>query len=121
MKKKKTSVMDLKLAYLLDLIKNNPLLPILPMVNQEVVGDDCWGYWMGSWGSARIDKYLVHNGRLFFKDDDDPFDVLERVGYPRCVDDMTDREIDAAYDALPWRKAIIIYIDTPESPKEVQE
>lgn len=114
MKKKTTSVTNPKLVQLLDLMKQNPHLPVVPMVYSDVVPDDCWAYWMGSWCRTDIDQYLVHNGRIFFKDNDDAFDVLERIGYPRCVDDMTDEEINAAYDALPWKKAIFVYIDTPE-------
>lgn len=111
MTKNKTVPTNLKLAQLLDLMKENPHLPV---VNYEVVSDDCWAYWMGSWGHAGLDQYIVHNGRMYFKDEDDPFDVLERIGYPRRVDEMTDEEINAAYDALPWKKAIIVYIETPE-------
>ena len=110
--KAKSNIMDIKVAHLLNLIKQNPLLPILPMVNQEVVSDDCWCYWLGKWGDANIDRYFVHNRRIFLKDNEDPFDVLERIGYPQNVDDMTDEEINAAYDALPWKKAIFVYIDT---------
>lgn len=114
MPKKKTALTNPPLTHLLDLMKENPHLPVVPMVNQEVVSDDTWAYWMGSWGHAQLDQYMVHNGRMYFKDDDDPFDVLERIGYPRRVDDMTDEEIDAAYEALPWKKAIIAYINTAE-------
>ena len=31
------------------LIKENPELPIVPMVDAEIVADDC-GYWIGAWG-----------------------------------------------------------------------
>lgn len=112
--KKKTSVTNPKLAQLLDLMKENPHLPVMPMVSQEIVCDDTWAYWEGRWGHSAIDQYIVHKGRIYFKDDDDAFDVLERIGYPRRVDDMTDEEINTAYDALPWKKAIIVYIETPE-------
>lgn len=114
MSKQSTSVTNPNLANLLDLIKNNPHLPIVPMVSSEVVPDDTWAYWMGNWGPAKIDQYLLHKGRMFFKDDDDSFDVLERIHYPRNVDEMTDEEINAAYDALPWIKAIVVYIDASE-------
>ena len=35
---------------LLELVKQNPDLPILPMVDSEIVGDDGYCRWMGSWG-----------------------------------------------------------------------
>ena len=114
MPKNKTALTNPKLAQLLELMKENPHLPVVPMVNDEVVCDDSWAYWMGSWGHSELDQYMVHNGRMYFKDDDDPFDVLERIGYHRHVDDMTDEEINAAYDALPWIKAIVVYINAAE-------
>lgn len=35
---------------LIRLIQENPDLPIIPMVNEEVVADDSYTYWMGEWG-----------------------------------------------------------------------
>jgi hypothetical protein len=35
---------------LIQLIEANPDLPIIPMVGQEVVGEDVPTYWMGKWG-----------------------------------------------------------------------
>ncbi len=40
---------------LLDLIKDNPELPVIPMVDGEIPGDDC-GYWIADWGLSRIDE-----------------------------------------------------------------
>ena len=83
---------------------------------RERPGDEC-GYWLGAWGSARIDDYLLVSNRdlVVFKSDDDVFDVLER-----CLsDDMFEKlpepkeECRPIYDALPWIKAIIVYIDCP--------
>lgn len=31
----------------LKLVQENPGLPIVPMVDEEVVADDCSSYWMG--------------------------------------------------------------------------
>ena len=33
---------------LLELMKENPDLPIVPVVSGEIAGDDC-GYWMADW------------------------------------------------------------------------
>ena len=35
-----------KTEELLKLIKENPDLPVVPMVNDEVVGDDSYRYWL---------------------------------------------------------------------------
>lgn len=38
---------------LLKLIKQHPDLPIVAMVESEVVADD-YGYWMGEWGNVQL-------------------------------------------------------------------
>lgn len=64
---------------LFKLMQKNPDLPVVPMVDSEIVADDC-GYWLGSWGSAEVDEYFISERaeRVFFKSDGDVFDVLER-------------------------------------------
>lgn len=114
MPKQKTALTNIHLAQLLDLMKENPHLPVVPMVRSEIVCDDCFAYWMGSWGDARVDRYLLTDNRILFKGDDDPYEALLHIMDPDKLDRMTMKEIDAAYDALPWKKAIIVYIETPE-------
>jgi hypothetical protein len=41
---------------LFKLMQENPELPVVPMVDGEIPGDDS-GYWLGAWGSARVDEY----------------------------------------------------------------
>ena len=96
---------------LLRLIKENPDLPIVPMVNSGVVVDG-WGYWPGTWGSAYIDEYIIiekYDTPILFKSDNDVFDVLEKC--------MSDKEFgrfpDTENECRPWTKAIIVYIDLP--------
>lgn len=36
---------------LFKLMQENPELPVVPMVDGEIPGDDC-GYWLGSWGAS---------------------------------------------------------------------
>jgi len=57
-----------KTKELLDLIKANPDLPVIPMVDYEVVCDDCCTYWMGSWGNAKVDEYYIRNERVHFNE-----------------------------------------------------
>ena len=101
---------------LLKLIRDNPDLPIVPMVDAEIVGDD-YGRYLGSWGCAYVDEYLIDlDGRVYFKSDDDVFDMLEQY--------MSEEEFEALpesveecrpyYDKLPWTKAIVVDISQPE-------
>lgn len=114
MPKKKTTLTNTHLAQLLDLMKENPHLPVVPMVQSEIVCDDSFAYWMGRWGSARVDLYLVTDSRILFKGDDDIYDSLLHIMDADKLDNMTMEEMVKAYDDLPWKKAIIVYIDTPE-------
>ena len=98
---------------LFKLMRENPDLPVMPMVDGEIPGDDC-GYWLGAWGTAQLDEYLVASDRVIFKSDDDVFDTLERFlsddEFYRLPD--VESECRKIYDALPWEKAIIVYIET---------
>ena len=51
--------MDKYISDLLELIKAHPELPIVPMVDSEIVCDDGCARWMGAWGPASVTKYLV--------------------------------------------------------------
>lgn len=102
---------------LFKLIKENPDLPIVPMVDGEIPGDDC-GYWQGAWGNAHIDEYLLayNRERILFKSDDDVFDVLEHYLTDEEFEALpeTEEECRPIYNALPWIKAIVVYITLPD-------
>lgn len=116
--------MNDKIKELLNLIEANPDLPVVPMVDGEIPEDDC-GYWLGAWGRAYVDEYLVakRTDRIMFRSDDDVFDTLyhylSRDEYDRLPD--TESECRPIYDAPPWIKAIIVYINTPKEANHGQE
>lgn len=99
------------------LIKENPELPIVPMVDADIVGDDS-GYWLGAWGRAEVDEYFISERaeRVFYKSDGDVFDVLERHLSDEEFEALPESEEECRpyYDKLPWIKAIIVYINLPE-------
>lgn len=98
------------------LMQKNPELPIVPMVDYEIVTDDI-GRWLGSWGGSYIGEYLIGEEQVHFREDDDPSEVdkvlSERYGDDYYTD-MTDEQEAEAYAGLPWVKAIIVNIDLPE-------
>lgn len=97
------------------LMRENPDLPVVPMVDGEICGDDS-GYWCGAWGHASVDEYLTCErfNHIVFKSDDDVFDVLENVLSDKEFDALpqTEAECRPYFEALPWTKAIIVYITT---------
>lgn len=103
--------MNENVQQLLELIKENPNLPIVPMVDSEVVADDCCTYWMGNWGTCKVSEYLISEERVWFKDDD-PEDVISDVKGYEFWENLPDEKVDAEFDALGWIKCIAVYITT---------
>lgn len=101
------------------LMQENPDLPVIPFVDTDVVAGDEFGSWMGSWGAARVDEFVFPPADyepVIFKSDDDVFDTLEKC-LPEekfAVLPETEEECRLIYNSLPWTKAIIVFIDTPE-------
>ena len=65
---------------LLNLIKENPELPVVTMVDSDVVADDC-GRWMGKFGFCEVGEYTLYDDRYF--EDRDDF----KEAYYDCNDD----------------------------------
>lgn len=105
--------MDNNTKVLLQLIAQNPGLPVVPMVDAEICGDD-YGRYLGAWGSACVNEYILGKERVFMRDDgelEEPLvDAFGRAAYGQ----MTDTEVKHTFDALPWIKAIIVNIDMPK-------
>lgn len=99
------------------LMRENPDLPVVPMVDAEICGDDS-GYWCGVWGHASVDEYLMceRYDYMAFKSWDDVFDVLEKYLTDEEFEKLPESESECRkhYDALTWTKAIIVYITTAD-------
>ena len=97
------------------LMQENPDLPVVPMVDYEIIGED-YGRWLGAWGSSYIGEYLVVGERICFREDDDPWEVewliRERQG-EEIFARMNAGEAEEAYAQMPWIKAVIVNIDMP--------
>ena len=106
------------IAELLKLIQENPDLPVIPMVDGEAVCDDS-GYWVAAWGKAVVEEYISspRRGDMLFESDDDVFDTLEKWLSAEEFEKLpeTESECRQYFDKLPWKKAILVYIDPAES------
>lgn len=100
---------------LFKLMQENPELPVVPMVDYEIIGED-YGRWLGAWGSSYIGEYLVGEEEVYFRDDNDPSEV-ERLICERQGEEiftlLNDEEAKETYAEMPWIKAIIVNIDLP--------
>lgn len=101
---------------IIKLIEENPELPVVPMVDSEVVADD-GGYWLGVWDVCKVTEYYKGRQYVHFRDDDEEDVLNDLVGCEygndpqgRDIYDLTDEEWDALYKSVPWTKCIAVYI-----------
>lgn len=99
---------------LLKLMQENPDLPVVPMVEGGGICD-YYAYILYALGSAYIDEYVLSEDgdQVLFKAD---ADVWNTLGEYLSFDEFeklpeNESECKVIYDALPWKKAIILYID----------
>lgn len=100
---------------LIKLIKENPDLEIVPMVDTEVVGDCDHAWWVAKFGKASIKEIWAcdQRERVFIREEDE--DELVDEEYDLLYDaDISDEEAFelaekkvAAYD---WKKVIAVNI-----------
>lgn len=125
----------------IQLIKDHPELPVVPMVDYEVV-DDGYGWWAGSFGRCSVGEYSLFYNRYF--DDREEFkefyydyhddELCERFNYnPRicshtvlqgqytkeqlAANKENEKLLDQYLDSIAeeyFKKAIIVYIGLPE-------
>ena len=102
---------------IIKLIEQHPELPIIPMVDGEVVGDDSYQYWLGRWGRCKITEYYLGNEKVHFRDDDEEDVLKDMQGCKysctkdgRDIYELSDEEWDELYASIPWTKAIVVYI-----------
>lgn len=85
------------------------------MVDGAICDDDS-RYWQGAWGESHVDEYLECKTYkcIVFKSDDDVFEALENHLTREEFEKLPESEDECReyYDALPWTKAIIVYITT---------
>lgn len=101
---------------LLELIKQNPDLPVIPFVD-PILCCDLDRRWKGSLGKARITEYTAYGEDIYFRDRLEDFKQELRVqfswdsGYD---DEIVEEQVQQYLDNLVWHKAIILDIDMPE-------
>lgn len=101
------------------LMRENPDLPVIPMVEGELVLGSDYAYWMGSWGSAKVTEYLIDEWYgdycVRFKDDCDAEDtVIEGIAESKYDGTKEGYELAAQEVKSLWKKAIVVYINMPE-------
>lgn len=102
---------------LFQLMRENPELPVVAMVNSEVVADTGYGRWTGAFGYVYIAEYVIGLTSIHFREEDDPsaveYAVRDVLDCHSREDIKTEKQELEAYRKLPWIKAIIVDIDLP--------
>ena len=100
---------------LLQLIKENPTLPILPFVATECCSDDSYGFWMAEWGEPKVSKYYISNEMVYSYEDydylvekwiDDNYD-----DYPDLSDEELQKKAEGIVNSYEWVDAILVWIN----------
>lgn len=98
---------------LIELIKNNPDLPIFAWVDGEVCEDSC-GYWAGQFGNASIREYAKVETYGYYDIDyvfkDEPEDYIEYL--LNKDESITLEDAEAIVKRLDYKKAIFVYVNT---------
>lgn len=104
---------------LLQLMKDNPSLPVIPMVDTEIVLGDEYGYWMASFGKCEVKEFAIDewygDGIVRYKNEPHAEDdLIEAIA--ECKYEGTDEDYEKAKEEAEklWTKAIIVYIELPE-------
>lgn len=101
---------------LVDLISENPELPIFAWVDGQICEDN-YGCWLGQFGSASIREYAKvkaynwYENNYVFKDDYED--------YLNCLlnenKNLTEKEAIDQILNLDYKKAIFVYVNTPNN------
>ena len=113
--KTQTEIQKENVKILLDLIKENPDLPIVPMVDGEIVASDEHTSWLGSFGTAEID-HIWNNGERIYIDSHDEDELIQNIldEIPAEVDDkIAETTAIEAVKNYEWEKVIIVWIGLP--------
>jgi hypothetical protein len=103
-----------KVAELLELIKQNPTLRIMPMVETEVVASDDYGWWMAEWGKASVEEVYLDDERIYIRSLDEDI-LLDRVAdhlswIEKMEDEESFRKAEEEIKNYKWEKVIAVKI-----------
>lgn len=105
---------------LIELMKENPTLRVVPMVHTEVVCSDDYMCWLGRFHKAEIDYIWEDEERIYFKSSDDEDLINKRIEILECdssLSYLTTEELEALaekeIEQLEWEKVIVVNITTP--------
>ncbi len=102
---------------LLKLIEENPDLPVVAWVHNEVVGGDC-GRWLGYLSKPCVKEFILaemygDTPEAVYRDNTAAYEE-----YLRCEYNMADETITEFINNIQWMKIITVSVDMPDSEFE---
>ncbi len=105
---------------LIQLISDNPNLPIIALVEPDVVQDDCH-YWYGKISeNGEIKEYVeldysythITDCDWLFKDDTEEWEeyMLENYMEEDITEEEAEKKVQEELENLKWKKAIFVYV-----------
>jgi hypothetical protein len=107
---------------LLQLIKENPELPILPIVDGEIVSNDDSNFFVGSWGESRIDYYWYDDDEMIYSKENDFETLVEDIidtdnnydeNFGLLNNEQKEKEAIKIVEKYNWVKCIFVSINLP--------
>ena len=107
--------MNKTLNNLIELIKENPDLPVIPMTWGEVC-QDCERYWMGSLSSCEIDEYVCYDEIVWFKSQgiEELENIIANEEFGVFNAEEIEKRVTEKINSLEWQKAIVVWIELPD-------
>lgn len=108
--------MNDNIKHLIRLMDENPDLPVIPMVGQDIVAD-CTGEWVAHFGKAEIKKMCIYGEKVIFREDKNAIKTVEALELEGLTEGRAREEsiekLNGYLDELEWLEAIIVHIETP--------
>ena len=118
---------DIARNKLINILQTNADLPLMALVDSDVVADDCYVSWFGDVNDAYISEVWAGKEKTYFIDEvlDNMIDFID-IEFPEKsignIYDLSDEEIDKWMKkaekfilSLPWKKYIVLTVTTPDS------
>lgn len=103
-----------KISELLELIKENPDLRIVPMVDTEVVASDDYGWWIAEWGKASVEEIYCDDERIYIRSNDEDTLIENLVWNDEFINGLSEEEaIKKAENEVKnyeWEKVVAVKI-----------
>ena len=107
--------MNANIKRLIKLINTYPQLPVIPMVDYEIVADDDYQRRMGSIGDSKIGDFCIWNDKIYTDKQNLVEDLIdEKYFFSEETDDEILKSAQKEADKIMF-KAIILNIDLPDN------